>query len=266
MNTIRTNIKVAMLLMAAIMAVSCGSSKLVSAKKLSDNAENAVRRAQNVASALKLITLTPDIPLEDYACVVIADSSKWNNYEVLPIKMLRSGTYDISDEASSLISNSISLGSNYQSVEAGKYYYFKIVEKQPFYNVSLIPIYNANKLERAKKEVAGIKEYIDYRNVHPKLLDGIYKQKALFGTSTLVIKDNRIYFSTIYKGIEFIYDGETIILLDNGKYESNSDYSNILFYRFNKDGNLEIVFNAKKILTGLVLSDVFTPAPDNSAQ
>ena len=68
--------------------------------------------------------------------------------------------------------------------------------------------------------------------------------------------------SLFIKDMEILYDGETIILLGKSKYINEHFISNIWYYHFNKDGNMEIIMNAKQILKGFSNAEVFKPLPE----
>ena len=244
--------KVLTMVLLPFLLASCTSVKLVSTKKLPETATGAVIRAQNVSGALK--TMNPEIPLEEHAYVIPTDSIQ---VDEVPGRI---GVFPHGN-------NVIQLKSPYGKLSkkdfaflfgAGKYYSFEVSKfSRSMSTVELIEVLtDEERLERAKHDVVGIKEYLEYRNDHPNALDGTYKGDR----STIVIKDSRLYFATI-KGMEILYDGETIILSGDGKYKFNDYCSNIWYYHFNSDGNLEIILNANKILEGFSNVVVFKPVP-----
>jgi len=252
------------LLVIAVMTLLfayCGTTKVVSTKKLPANATNAVIRAQNVSDYLK--TMNPEIPLEEHAYVMMTDSFKIEGLSG------RIGVYPPGEHVFRLTSpyfdplmREILAKQITVSFEAGEYYSFKI--DYTFRNLlrgsmETYVLADEVKLERAKQDVAGIKEYSEYMKNYPNALDGTYRADDR-SKSTIVIKDNRLFFSTI-EGMEIIFDGETIILLGDVKYNFNDYCSNIWYYHFNSDGNLEIILNANKILQGFSNVIVFKPVP-----
>ena len=246
-----------MALLLTLLLASCGTTKVVSTKKLPVNATNAVKRAQNVAGALKTMNL--EIPFEEHAYLIMTDSFQIEGLSG------RIGVYPPGEHffrfkspyfslfIRELLSKQITV-----SFEAGEYYSYNAKNTMLSLGMGSLEFYvvaDEVKLEQAKQDLAGIKEYLEYSKNHPNALDGTYKMR----NSTLVIKEGRLYL-TKDSGLEFLYDGETIVFIDDGKVRSY-DY-NVWYYRFNDEGNLEIITNTGTILKGhsnTVL--VFKPVP-----
>lgn len=228
---------------------------MVGNNKLPENAVNAVKRAQNIAGSLK--TMNREIPLEQHAYVMMSDSVRVNGL-LGSIGVFPTGSHDVQLESRyGIVHNEKTNNKNFTlSVSAGMYYSFEINKistnlSSILGNIELVTAYHdEEKLNRAKQDVAGIKEYLEYKKYHPNALDGTYKDNR---GSTLIIEENQIYFSVI-KGMEILYDKETIVLIGDGKYKFNDYLSDIWYYRFNDDGNLEIILNAYRILS---------PGPNN---
>ena len=249
-----------MAILLTFLLSSCGSVKMISTKKLPDNAENAVmraRKAQNIKGAF--ITMNPVIPLEEHAYVIMPQnislrSDVIGEIDLGGIAVFPPGNFEI-PFVSRYGSRNIMF-----SVEAGNYYWLDFTGD---FAVAL-DLTDREKLEHAKQDLAAFKVYLEYMKNHPNALDGTYRDHR---GSTLIINGNKIVLSGVIRGMEILYDGETIVLLDDGKYNSSSSNSyltNIWYYRFNNDGNMELILNANQILAGFSTVVVFKPVPEES--
>ena len=237
-------------ILLALLVASCKTVKMVSTKKLPETAVSAVIRANNVVDALK--TMNPEIPFEDHAYIFMSDG----RIGVLPPGNI--AVYqNLADVLQMKTSNDSVNDKNVAfSVEAGKYY---TLEEKMISRTSRVETYKAvaeeladeKKLERAKQDVAGIKEYFEYSKNHPNVLDGTYMERGGVGRGKFVIHEKRLSFLKIND--EILFDGETIILLGKGK----PSLPQIWYYHFNKDGNMEVIHDAKSILTGYNTVTVF---------
>jgi len=225
---------------------------VVATKKLPESAASAVKRAQNVADALK--TMNPEIPLEDHAYLLMDDDFHIRG-TTGSIAVLPQGSHAVHFESRNPNIKIISYGAITLSVEEGKYYTIATEKKNAIKGIVGITELSDDeeKLERAKQDVAGIKEYFEYSRNHPNALDGTYMDHKL----VLNIHENRLSF--IKMNEEILFDGETIIFFRNG----NHYLLNIWYYHFNKDGNMEVIQDAKSILTGYNAVTVFERVPDH---
>ena len=218
------------------------SSAQITAKKLPESTENAVIKANSVVNAIRM---NPEIPFEEHAFLITTNTTYVHGVPPGKIIVLPPGNQVIQ------LKHQTHTGRVFLdfAFEPGKYYDIELTEtSNRKFKPNLVVLADEGKLEIAQQEVAKIKEnletcfeYLEYSKHHPNALDGTYK----YGIAKMVIKDNRLSWGKDIKDVGIKYDGETIILLNDGKNKAFI-FSNIWYYRFKDNGNLEIMPNTEK--------------------
>jgi len=261
-----------LMMFSTLFFASCGSVKIVGTNKLPENAKNAVKVANDVVKVFNLKHMNLDVPLEEHAFLINSERFRQNGSPV-EITVFPAGNHNMEIGADQ---NNLSF-----SVEAGKYYEIMSsllnlgftmdsadIIKIPYSfhfvdSLMLSDPTNEKILEQVNQNMEIIRPYFKYMKDHPFAIDGSYKM----GKITLFIKENRIYFRSVNKridGMKFLFNGETIVLVDDGKLK-NDNPSSIWYYYFN-NGNMEIILTANQIFSGINNVFVFKPVPDNLEQ
>lgn len=254
-----------MALLPIFLFASYSSAQILSVKNLPENIKNSVIKAN---SLLNIIRMNPEIPFEENAFLITTNTAYMYGVPPGSIVVLSPGNQTIPLRSQSY-SGKVFLDFSF---EPGKYYHIEIdkISRREF-KPNFVVLTDVEKLEIAKQETAKMKEnsevcseYLEYSKQHPNVLDGTYSK----GVNKIVIKDNRLSWGKEMKEMGISYDGETIILLGDRANNAEMIMSNIWYYRFKDDGNLEIILNTYPIIAGngFVNSWVYKPVSENPSQ